>query len=165
MYAKLLVHFIRLFFKKKCLFNLSHVLLVFLDLSQILSECTALFTQSLPSTPWNERISNVGQSWASVRPQIMRAVLENEFLRGRVCMVCMEAQGLVKCIHCGMKILCTQCDDEEHKKNPLHDREIFRDGFFKPVPPNVSLDSNGDVITVVCVVFSFFLTTVERTDT
>ena len=63
----------------------------------------------------------------------MRAVLENEFLRSRVCMVCMEAQGLVKCIHCGMKILCTQCDDEEHKKNPLHDREIFHDGFFKPV--------------------------------
>ena len=107
--------------------------MVFLDLSQILSECTALFAQSLPSTPWNERISNVGQSWASVRPQIMRAVLENEFLRSRVCMVCMEAQGLVKCIHCGMKILCTQCDDEEHKKNPLHDREIFHDGFFKPV--------------------------------
>ena len=48
--------------KKKCLFDLIHVLLVFLDLSQILGECTALFTQSLPSTQWNERISNVGQS-------------------------------------------------------------------------------------------------------
>ena len=64
-YAKQLVHFIRLFFSKKCLFNLLYVLLVFLDLSQILSECTALFTQSLPSTQWNERISNVSQSWAS----------------------------------------------------------------------------------------------------
>ena len=146
---------------KKCLFDLIHVLLVFLDLSQILGECTPLFTQSLPSTQWNERISNVGQSWASVRPQIMRAVLENEFLRSCVCMVCMEAQGLVKCIHCGMKILCTQCDDEEHRKNLLHDREIFHDGFFKPVSPNVLLGSNGDLITVGTCCFLIFLTTVE----
>lgn len=57
------------FKKKKCLFNLIHVLLLFLDVSQILSECTALFTQSLPSTQWNERISNVGQSWVRVRPK------------------------------------------------------------------------------------------------
>ena len=66
----------------KCLFNLIHVLLLFLDVSQILSECTALFTQSLPSTQWNERISNVGQSWVRVRPQVMRAVLEKPCVYG-----------------------------------------------------------------------------------
>lgn len=79
-----------------------------------------------------------------------------------MCMVCMdEAQGLVKCIHCGMKILCTQCDDEEHRKNLLHDREIFHDGFSKPVPSNVLLGSNGDLITVGTCCFLIFLTTVE----
>ena len=42
-------------------------------------------------------------------------------------MVYTKAQGQVKGIHCGMKIMFTQSDEEEHQNNPLQDREVFHD--------------------------------------
>ena len=46
-----------------------------------------------------------------------------------------RGQGVVKCIHSGVKALRTQCNDEGHKKNLLHAGEIFHDGFLNLYHP------------------------------
>ena len=33
--------------------------------------------------------------------------------------------------------MCEICDAEVHKHHSLHDREIWSEGFFKPVPPTI----------------------------
>ena len=100
---------------------------------------------------------NLGQSWASIRPKILKAVLDTEVLESSVCTICIRAQACVRCHNCGLKnVLCVTCDEEVHNKKPLHDREIFHEGFFKPVAPTVSLDSNGNLITS-CMCFLMYI--------
>ena len=129
-------------------FNLNIFLLYpTLDLDQLLQEC-ASFIQPSGQT-WTERITNLGQSWASVRSKILKAVLQNQYIPSAShCVICKDAKGCIRCHQCGPKnLLCFSCDEEYHKLNPLHDRDIFHEGFFQPVAPTVSLDSNGDLIT------------------
>ena len=44
--------------------------------------------------------------------------------------------------------MCAKCDDDVHRRNPFHDREIYHEGFFKPVAPSASLDGEGNLTTV-----------------
>lgn len=90
------------------------------------------------------------KSWASKRPKIMMSLIEMEsLLPSSLCVHCRKDQAHVRCRQCGLKdIMCVKCDDEVHRRNPFHDRDIYYEGFFKPVAPSVSLDSEGNLTTV-----------------
>lgn len=101
----------------------------------------------------------MGQSWASVRSKILKAVLESQYIpEASHCFICKEGKGCIRCHQCGPKnLLCFSCDEEYHKLNPLHDRDIFHEGFFQPVAPTVSLDSNGDLITTSMLIVRYLI--------
>jgi len=43
---------------------------------------------------------------------------------------------VIRCIECGpAKLFCGKCDQDIHCVLPLHDRELWKDGYFQPIPP------------------------------
>ena len=120
-----------------------------LDLDTLLDECSAYAKTQTVRKNWNARMEDLDKSWASKRPEIFQALLEMESLSpSSSCVLCKKDTACVCCHHCGLKeVMCLKCDEEVHSGNPFHDRDIYHDGFFKPVAPSVSLDSDGNFIS------------------
>lgn len=125
-------------------------LLFFVDLDKLIDECSSYTKRPTVQKSWTARMEDLGKSWASKRPKIMMSLIEMEsLLLSSLCVHCRKDQAHVRCRQCGLKdIMCVKCDDEVHRRNPFHDRDIYYEGFFKPVAPSVSLDSEGNLTTV-----------------
>ena len=121
-----------------------------LDLDKLLDECSAYTKAPTVRKNWNARMEDLGKSWASKRPEILQALLEMECLSPpSFCVLCKKGQACVRCHQCGLnEVMCLKCDEEIHCRNPFHDRDIYHEGFFKPVAPSVSLDSDGNLMSV-----------------
>lgn len=121
-----------------------------LDLDKLLDECSAYIKTPTVRKNWNTRMGDLDKSWASKRPEILQSLLEMECLTpSRFCVLCKQGQACVRCHQCGLKeVICLKCDEEVHSRNPFHDRDVYHEGFFKPVAPSVSLDSDGNLISV-----------------
>ena len=123
----------------------------FLDLDNMIAECSSFSQSRAPGQTWTNRMVNLGQSWATTRPNILKAVLAAEYITtDSQCLICKDSKpSCIRCHQCGIQaVICVDCDEEIHLRNPLHDREIFYEGFFNPVAPTISMDSSGDLITV-----------------
>ena len=57
-------------------------------------------------------------------------------------------EGSMRCIQCGpAAVFCYTCDVALHCIHfPLHDRQIWREGFYMPVSPAVHLSDEGDLL-------------------
>ena len=59
----------------------------------------------------------------------------------QMCSKCKPNNAVLRCSECGpYHLLCVECDPDIHWMYPLHDREIWKDGFFQFVPPHITLD-------------------------
>lgn len=121
------------------------------DLDQPIEECATYTKPPTIRKSWTTRIEDLGKSWANKRLQIRKSLLELEpLLPSAPCVPCKKDQSLVRCRQCGSKeIMCAKCDNDVHRRNPFHDREIYHEGFFKPEAPSVSSDGEGNLTTVV----------------
>ena len=68
-----------------------------------------------------------------------------------MCYLCGVEMAQFRCHQCGPgQVLCTACDSNIHQQKPLHDRQVWLDGFWLPIAPTitstgteVSLSSQG----------------------
>ena len=52
------------------------------------------------------------------------------FLKGHVCSI-YEEDAMLRCLDYGLtKLFCPRCDQDVHLFKPLHDREVWEDGFL-----------------------------------
>lgn len=107
---------------------------------------------------WGQRISNLNESWTGVRQSLFNAVLSSCGVDpGRnICMKCLKNPAFIRCHGCHMHMqLCGACDQSVHEILPFHDRSAYNSGFYKPIPPTVSVDHDGKWVSVgLC--FCFF---------
>lgn len=44
-----------------------------------------------------------------------------------------------RCHQCGPgQVVCTACDASIHQQKPLHDRQVWLDGFWLPIAPTIT---------------------------
>lgn len=101
---------------------------------------------------WGQRISNLNESWAGVRQSLFKAVLSSCGVdpEGNICTKCLKNPAFIRCHDCHMHMqLCGPCDQSVHEIHvlPFHDRNAFKSGFFKPIPPTVSVDYDGEWVS------------------
>lgn len=72
--------------------------------------------------------------WSTKRQDILQQLLELQAPldehEQKQCFGCNEAMAVFRCADCMGSYLCSACDKLIHKLNPLHDREVFRHGFY-----------------------------------
>ena len=54
-----------------------------------------------------------------------------------LCGLCHQKPWLIRCVECGGKTVCPECDAVVHDKLVFHDREAFLDGAFRHIPPTL----------------------------
>lgn len=102
-----------------------------------------------PKQNWGQRTAILNEIWESVRALLMNAVVSGYAVDETRCMKCLEHIAEVRCYDCHTYTrLCGHCDQLVHEMQPFHDRDGSTGGFFKPIPPTVSLDSNGKWVLV-----------------
>ncbi|XP_028415546.1 uncharacterized protein LOC114538616 isoform X3 [Dendronephthya gigantea] len=99
-------------------------------------------TQSM----WTRRMQSVDAAWENSRSAIFAAVLKSQAIpkTGAVCFLCGEDRAVVRCRHCGPDaLLCNNCDETAYEKKPLHDRDIWINGFYQAIPPTETVLPDG----------------------
>ena len=52
----------------------------------------------------------------------------------KVCSCCGQGNPLFRCQDCGLpNYMCSACDERIHYTQPLHDREMWHNGYFEPI--------------------------------
>ena len=97
------------------------------------------------SKSWSSRMELLNAKWEDHRSDIMEYVLTYVGFHAEKCSRCMSvgSDALIRCHQCGPGNLCRMCDELVHSKLPLYDREIFDDGYYRPVPPSESIFRDG----------------------
>ena len=102
------------------------------------------------STPsvWTKLMQSVETVWENSRPAIFAAVLKSHATptNKTACSSCMNDTAIVRCLQCGPSVLlCNSCDEASHKMKPLHDREIWINGFYQRITPTETVLSDGSL--------------------
>jgi hypothetical protein len=91
------------------------------------------------SKSWALRMESLNTTWEDHRSNMMEYVLAYVGCHSEKCSSCMsdENDALIRCHQCGPGNLCSMCDEVVHSKLPLHDHEIFDDGYapINVMPP------------------------------
>jgi hypothetical protein len=65
------------------------------------------------------------------------------------CSRCLVNKCVIYCQECpDPKSLCSACDEEVHQKYPLHDRDGIYNGYYKALPPKLSVTCDGQHKTI-----------------
>ena len=113
-----------------------------------IANCESL-TQEMKSSSqsmWTKRMQSVEAIWENSRSAIFAAVLKSHAVPDSEedCLMCQENRAVVRCRHCGpTALLCNSCDETTHETKPLHDRDIWVNGFYQPVPPTETVLTDG----------------------
>lgn len=139
---------------------LLHEFCILADLEGTLKAANELLTdwwaKKAPfSQKWEERISNLNDSWADFRGKLFETVLSGfatatgSHGEPTICAKCCENAAVIRCHHCHKdRKLCGPCDQIVHENAPFHDRDVAVHGFYKPVPPTVSVSIDGQWVAV-----------------
>ena len=95
---------------------------------------------------WTKRMQSAETIWENSRSAIFAAVLKSCATPNIevVCSVCKEDSAVIRCRDCGpTALLCNNCDKTIHDAKPLHDRDIWVNGFYQPVPPTETVSTDG----------------------
>lgn len=102
-----------------------------------------------PKQNWGQRSTILNESWVSLRETLMNTTVSGYAVNETSCMKCSEHVAVVRCYDCHIHTrLCGHCDQLIHEMQPFHDRDGLTGGFWKPIPPIVSLDCDGQWISV-----------------
>lgn len=101
---------------------------------------------------WSEREEALHDSWEEIRGKLYQQVIKQCAPPiNNTCRQCGMSQATIRCNDpcCGQyKYYCTSCDQEQHKHQVFHDRDMLMDGHFVPISPTVSHNSNGEWINI-----------------
>ena len=61
------------------------------------------------------------------------------------CIQCKQNAAVIQCSEC-RKLLCSECDEEEHVRFPFHDQGVWINWYFEPIG-NCMTVSNGGIQT------------------
>ena len=91
---------------------------------------------------WEKRMTNLNENWEAARPVIFKAILLSEATESvsPVCELCHCKPWFVRCVDCGGRRVCPECDIIVHEQLVFHDREAFVDGAFRHIPPTLQLN-------------------------
>ena len=67
----------------------------------------------------------------------------------KVCSSCGQDNPLFRCQDCGLlNYMCSACDEKIHSTLPLHDREMWHNGYFEPISSvtNESIITQGNAL-------------------
>jgi hypothetical protein len=108
------------------------------------------------SITWCSRMETLNTAWEDQRGIIMEYVLTFLGSCSGKCSQCSSVGSdvVIRCSQCGPGNLCGECDEAVHSMLPLHDREIFTHGYYRPVPSHQSILQDG-VIKSVSKLISF----------
>ena len=90
-------------------------------------------------------MANLNENWEASRPLIFKTIL---LLGGSdsvspPCGLCYQKPWLIRCVKCGGKTVCPECDAVVHYKLVFYDREAFLDGAFRHIPPALKFNEDG----------------------
>eukprot|EP00794_Sanderia_malayensis_P000837 gene837-134_t len=117
------------------------------DLKAMISECEKLTLSQKDkseSSKWTDRLEKASAMWEKHRNYIAECALEIESFSGslNICENCNVKNPEIRCLDCAdSKFLCISCDELVHEKFPLHDRDGWVDGFYKPLLPSETKDA------------------------
>ena len=83
-------------------------------------------------------MQSVESAWESSRAEIFNALLVRHAIPSSdsACFICGSNAAVIRCHQCGPRLLmCSSCDNEVRVKKPLHDRDVWMNGFFQEIPP------------------------------
>ena len=106
----------------------------------------ALFPHSgPPQTEWAHRKEVLEENWCAMRNEFYSTLLFAQSIpRTEIsCSQCKQNAAVIQCSEC-RKLLCSECDDEEHIGFPFHDREVWLNGYFEPIG-NCMAVINGEI--------------------
>ena len=132
---------------------LSFLLYTVADLADVLNSANVLLQEwraaKMPKQNWLQRTSILNESWAALRGSLLNTLVSAQAMGKTSCMKCRENLALIRCWDCHTHTrLCGDCDQLVHNSQPFHDRDAFTSGFLKPIPPTVSVDCDGNWISV-----------------
>ena len=114
--------------------------------------------------PWKQQTafwrSGVQTSWAGVWQSLFNSVLSTFGVHPErsMCSKCLKNPAVICSYDSHMHIqLRFACDQSVHEILPFHDCSALKSGFFKPIPPTVSVDQDGKWVSVgLCFLFIFY---------
>ena len=117
-------------------------------MTRCIANCESLTHEMKSSTQsmWAKRMQSVEAVWENSRADIFAAVLKSHATPNieAVCFMCRDDTAVVRCRNCGPTVLlCTNCDETTHQTKPLHDRDIWVNGFYQSVPPTETILTDG----------------------
>ena len=118
----------------------------FPDLASVIEDCQSVVEElDTGPTKWQKRVENLEENWETIRKTIFTSVLSSLAPPSSpvLCCRCAANEAVLRCRQCGvLQYLCAQCDDDTHCSQPLHDREVWLDGYFQPISPTQSVSSS-----------------------
>ena len=117
------------------------------DCIAVCEELTEEIKSSAQST-WAKRMQSVESAWEGSRATIFKALLECHAIPSSdaLCFICGCKTAVIRCHQCGPRVLmCSTCDAELHEKKPLHDRDVWTNGFFQEIPPTTTVLGDGSL--------------------
>lgn len=94
---------------------------------------------------WVKSMANLNQNWEASRPLIFKIILllEGSDSVSPPCGLCHQKPWLIRCVECGGKMVCPECDAVVHDKLVFHDREASLDGAFRHISPALKFNEDG----------------------
>ena len=143
---------------RKACFNLAIIIkycpyFIIANLACILKSANELLqewrTSKTPKQNWLQRTAKLNENWVSARASLMNVMVSGHAVDETRCMKCLEHVAVIRCHDCHLHTrLCGHCDQLIHEIHPFHDRGGATGGFFKPIPPTVSLDCESKWVSV-----------------
>lgn len=104
------------------------------------------------ATAWSRRMTFVQKNWSNARPSLAALVVAAEAPPSihKYCSSCKNSTALLRCRTCvgcddeGFQYLCRPCDQAAHPFAHIHQREVWGDGCFQPLPPHMEVTEQGD---------------------
>ncbi|XP_046863236.1 uncharacterized protein LOC124456981 [Xenia sp. Carnegie-2017] len=122
------------------------------DLEAILESCQLVIGEvDTGPSAWQKRMENREENWESMREKIFNVTVSSFAppLSAMKCSRCNENEAVLRCRQCGvLRYICRECDDDVHENNPLHDREVWLDGYFQYIKPTQSISSDGKICSI-----------------
>ncbi|KAF3841531.1 hypothetical protein F7725_007393 [Dissostichus mawsoni] len=107
-----------------------------------------LVDQPSTSSSWCLRQSAAQLELQKARSHHLDSLLSSTMVPERRCSHC-SAPAVLRCRECmPLEWLCHDCDISKHSIHTLHNRESFNEGYFKFIPPTMSLVKTNDMFTL-----------------
>ena len=110
-----------------------------------LEDNEALFPPEPQQTDWTHRKEVLVENWCAMMNVLYGTLqlIQSIPLTEISCIQCKQNAAVIECSEC-RKLLCSECDEEEHVRFPFHDQGVLINWYFEPIR-NCMTVSNGEI--------------------